>query len=104
MMELYCTREKLTDSHGVVRYGLPLRSLGAVEILRRCSEFCGINEQLPCKNHGRQQVINAEDDDELCAARSRKKTSSPSKRNEFKGVKCVQVIHKTSFINSDIRS
>ena len=81
-MKLYCNRAERTDSHGVVRDGPPLRSLGAVEIFRRCPKFCGIDEPFPFKNHERQQVINAEDDNDLYADRSRKILPSLSKKKE----------------------
>ena len=77
-MKLYCTREKRTDSHGVARDEQTLCSVGEVENLRRCPEFCILDEPFTCKNHERRQVFNAEYDNNLRAARSRKMSTEDS--------------------------
>ena len=52
IMKLYCNRAKRTESHGVVRDGPPLRSVGAVEILRRCLNFVVL------MNHLHARIMN----------------------------------------------
>lgn len=37
--KLSCSRNCREDSYGVVRDGTPLRSLGAVAVLRKCPKF-----------------------------------------------------------------
>ena len=52
IMRLYCSRIKKKDSQVILHYGPPLRSLAAVDILKDCPKFSGIDSL-----EGKNQVI-----------------------------------------------
>jgi len=105
VMRLYCSRNKKVDNNGFWKDGPPLRSLAAVNILRDCPKFSGIDNSARLFSHVHNSVefeVATEVDDDVkigaCTTSSRKTTvpkQSPG-RNQPRGVKASKSIAKST--------